>query len=548
MASHFKWYPASPSDVVPWNARYSFPTQANKTTIVTPRIPPKNGGEFRPGNVIRVEFPAQGYVNPANTFLEFDLTMLLTDIPASGGLKLDETWLRMQNNISSIFSRVRLMYGSTPLEDIIDYNQIVRNLTEWTATSGQTHDQTSISEGIGGVMITDGYASVDDVKTVWRNVRQASIQGLEVYGQGAGFVPNDRMLTASSLYKFGSSRRYQIQFALGLFTQEKLIPTKYMASQLAIELTLATPAECMYNGGMYSSDASLLRRKCFKDSGIDCSYAVSNVSLIPEILEFDASYDASILKGLSTGGIPIKFSSWHTFQYSASGSQLNLQIQERSRSVKSIFACLKRSPASLVHDSGATLFMPVPDQTLQNFQYRIGGRYYPAAPVQTSLGYGSSVPNGGAEAFCELQKALNIVSDYRLSAGVNSARWGVPVIGSYIDGIELNRNLTYDGEAELDYDLGLTRYTSNGTLMTTAITKQDILSRGGLGSQCFAMAVCLEASNGMEVSGLNAEEQSDISLLANYSAALPAGYFVEVFTYYDAMLVIKENNTIELVL
>ena len=28
---------------------------------MTPRIPPKNGGLFSPGQVIRVEFPAQGF-------------------------------------------------------------------------------------------------------------------------------------------------------------------------------------------------------------------------------------------------------------------------------------------------------------------------------------------------------------------------------------------------------------------------------------------------------------------------------------------------------
>ena len=27
---------------------------------MTPRIPPKNGSEFSPGSVIRLEFPAQG--------------------------------------------------------------------------------------------------------------------------------------------------------------------------------------------------------------------------------------------------------------------------------------------------------------------------------------------------------------------------------------------------------------------------------------------------------------------------------------------------------
>ena len=60
MASHFKWYPAESEIIVPFNARYSFPSQANKAIKMTPRIPPKNAAEFAPGTVIRLEFPAQG--------------------------------------------------------------------------------------------------------------------------------------------------------------------------------------------------------------------------------------------------------------------------------------------------------------------------------------------------------------------------------------------------------------------------------------------------------------------------------------------------------
>jgi hypothetical protein len=45
-------YPASEEVVVPWNARYSFPSQANKAVKITPRIPPKNGAAFAPGQGI----------------------------------------------------------------------------------------------------------------------------------------------------------------------------------------------------------------------------------------------------------------------------------------------------------------------------------------------------------------------------------------------------------------------------------------------------------------------------------------------------------------
>lgn len=82
---------------------------------MTPRIPPKNGSVFQPGQVIRVEFPAQGYVNPLNTSFEFDVTLSTYSVTAN-------EIVRFQNNIQSLFSRVRLLYGSTPLEDMINYN------------------------------------------------------------------------------------------------------------------------------------------------------------------------------------------------------------------------------------------------------------------------------------------------------------------------------------------------------------------------------------------------------------------------------------------
>lgn len=96
MSAHYKWYPSEAEVIVPWNARYSFPSQANKAVKMTPRIPPKNGGTFSPGQVIRLEFPAQGYVNPNNTTLSFDVTLVYGNI-----LDTDvNSQVRFQNNVS----------------------------------------------------------------------------------------------------------------------------------------------------------------------------------------------------------------------------------------------------------------------------------------------------------------------------------------------------------------------------------------------------------------------------------------------------------------
>lgn len=533
MASHFKWYPGSDEVVVPWNARYSFPSQANKTVKLTPRIPPKNGSSFQPGNVIRLEFPAQGYVNPANTTLSFDVQL----VPPTGSSNAEQ--VRFQNNIQSIFSRVRLLYGSTPIEDIVNYNVIVRALTEWSSSNPAVPDQSTTHEGIGGVTFgslpnTTGVLGAANTLNPQGliNVRQAHIQGSDtvagadtkvalVGGAGVGRVPNN--IQPAGLTTTGPTRRYQISFALGLFTQEKLIPTKFMASQLAIEITLETPAACII---MKSDPAGTYTAQP--------TYNVTNVNLIPEILEFDASYDAMFLMGLQQGGVPIKFSSWHTYQFSTGGSsRLNLQIQERSRSVKALFAVQRRAPATMDTDSGALHFVTggttssppsggsIPTAiSLQDFQYRIGGRYFPASPVQCSTP-GGNIPNGGAEAMVELQKALNQLGDYRLSSSVNSKTWAIgqcytgTLTGASdaVRGCYDHRYLEHDftsshvmTAAGVTYLSNVTSYNASGAA-TTIAPKGGNAFAGNTGSANFAMAVDLETSNGVEISGLNAEEQ-----------------------------------------
>lgn len=566
MASHFKWYPESTEAVVPFNARFSFPSQANKAIKMTPRIPPKNGAEFSPGSVIRLEFPAQGYVNPGKTTLEFDVIINYT--PGAD----DRCAIRFQNNIQSIFNRVRFLYGATPLEDIPNYNVIVRSLTEWCGTSQQgVFDQTSINEGIGGVTqgvsgrkkfaYTDGTtATYLQPSTV--NVRQNYIHGYnmsvgqddldpDVGQDGCGVVPNATVSATVSGHDTHTGnnpqRRYQVQLALGIMNQEKLIPTKFMASQLAIEITLANPAECMYVRGTPLGGAP--------------TYTVKNVNIIPEILEFDASYDESFLRGLQTGGVPLKFSTWNHYQFSNSqASSVNLQIQERSRSVKALFALQRRGQANFEYDSGATFFNTHSDQTtnfgtlkgvgssFQSYQYRIGGRYFPAQPVQCTTEVGGQINNGGAEAWLEMAKALNILGDYRLSSSCNTARWAVNPGGDLAHGtITAETAIPLTFLSEYDYDYSLVQFTSQGAPLVTVINGSNNGTSGTLGSSMFGMAIDLETSNGLEISGLNAEEQSDISLIARFSHAQAANFNYDVFTYIDSMIVLRENNVLELI-
>lgn len=482
-------------------------------------------------------------MNPLNTTLEFDVTLY-------GYTTATAQAVRFQNNIQSIFNRVRLLYGATPLEDMINYNVIVRALTEWTATDQHmTMDQTSVAEGIGGIVpATDsaGYAG-------YVNTRQKYIQGISTTtgvtpanfsgGASLGVVPQSSDVPAGITGSGGTAvtRRYQINFALGLFTQDKLIPTKFMASQLAIELTLEQANACIY-----------VPPSCTNTVTGNPTYGVANVNLIPEILEFDASYDSMFLAGLRDGGVPLKFSSWHTFIFSSgSAANINLLVQERSRSVKALFAVQRRAQPTFFTDSHALLFDTASNgaSTLQNFQFRIGGRYFPAAPVQVSSSVGSAISNGGAEAYVELSKALNIVGDYRLSTGCNASKWGTQATSAGL-------------LQEFDHTYALAGFSSAGVTSLTGIESSANAFGGPFASSCFAMSTDLETSNGVEISGLNAEEQSDIALIANWKASQVTGASqsinsntvtggvpssLEVYSYYDAMIVLRENNVLELI-
>jgi hypothetical protein len=97
---------------------------------------------------------------------------------------------------------------------------ICRGLTEWTGTNQGVVDQSSVSDGIGGVVFgVDSNGLVGPV-----NVRDKYVHGINnavhaapanfTAGTGSGSVPSSTG---------GVKRRYQVHLATGLFNQEKLV-------------------------------------------------------------------------------------------------------------------------------------------------------------------------------------------------------------------------------------------------------------------------------------------------------------------------------------
>jgi hypothetical protein len=341
-------------------------------------------------------------------------------------------------------------------------------------------------------------------------------------------------------------RRYQIRLPFGLFNQGKLIATKFMASQLAIELTLGPFVESMM----------IHRQTCIQPlvtdpltipvpmtgSGV---YTLSNVQLLSEILEFDATYDAMFLDGLQSGGIPYQFAEWkhYSFQQSTIAN-----IQERSRSLKCIFAMFRLAAKSYENDSGVTVANVGGARWFQSYQYRIGNRYFPASPVIVGSQDLSNRDEGGCEAYVELEKCLNIVGDTKLSTNVNSANWHQRYFNT--TGITLPSGTTTamlprnaqesDGLFYTDFNRnnnggGSPKHVPNGACATIM---------GGH----FVMAMNVETTNGRELSGLNVEEQSDIQLVIQTAGGAFAfePLTLEVYTYSDVIMILRENNVAEI--
>lgn len=177
--------------------------------------------------------------------------------------------------------------------------------------------------------------------------------------------------------------------------------------------------------------------------------------------------------------------------------------------------------------------------------------------MQCSTEVGSAVSNGGAEAYIELQKALNIVGDYRLSTSCNSVRWGLPpfqnaAASAPLDTIGDAASVLISNLSEYDFGASIVSIGLNGNPVVAAEERADAaagaaFSASSVGSACFAMATSLETTNGVEISGLNAEEQSDIALLAQWNVPQAQNFSLEVYTYYDAMIILRENNVLELI-
>lgn len=424
----------------------------------------------------------------------------------------------------NLINRLRIMYGSLAIEDIQNYSTLARAILTAGADAAYGGQQGSLLDGMASAhanysttnwrsQAPFGSGGVDDaVSELSQSISKLHDSTALINKCLANNMhPSLENVPADPYQDLGYSTAINPpNFTLNLFSgflcTQKLIPLKWMAAQLAVEIEWNPAERCLL-------------------SAATPDYSIRNVNYVTELYQFDSTYDSAFYMGLSTMGVPLKFSSWHYHQFNWTGSTLVAQIQERARSVKSILAVTRDATRSYYYDNDrfyhavGEKMAQANDQGLDKyqqkrfpttkatmgrapiteFQFRVGGRYFPAQPV--------SCTNGAAEALCELMKVMNYLGDYTRSISIDMFNWSSLYMG---------------------------------------------------GGDKFIIAGCFENTDAFPgtISGLNAEEQSDIQLtIRTGDSALTApgqqpdtSKQLSVFVNYDSIVVVRDNNLIDLVL
>lgn len=390
--------------------------------------------------------------------------------------------------VQELFSQEEVIYGGTQLEDIRHRQLLVRGLQSVATNEGFCQSVGAITEGRHATYI--------------KNFQQ---------GQGTGVMSQMMPAKLINIVNMGKGKyRYSVSMVSGLFNCNKLIPLKWLAAQWMLRLHLATPRD------------ALITSRALRDS--ELSFKLSNVHYIAELIQFPETYDTAFYVGLNNGGVPIKFTTWRHHHHNITGQMNHMQISERARSIKSALAWVTDQTRGQSVDRWRSYYdlALVPSfptysgahiagsrdvdgvkytrsgnvaSTVTQYQYRIGGSYYPAQPVDCT--------NGAVEAYNELVKTLDGMNDFTYQHGIRPEEWS-------------------------------TRFES---LKFASGDK-------------FCMALQFENSDVLPdtITGISGEEQSDLALQVQLSNPPPSGKTLSVFLCVDSMIIVEAGNTVKLIM
>lgn len=433
--------------------------------VVTSRkeiiISPKYGGEFRAGSIVRLEIPAQDYVDPDFIRLSFRSYIYagagnnwVSDV---GHVPLASTsgipWLGDERLVSSnancnktvkfkpgvqcIFNRVKVLAGSTTIEDIQDYGDLQRffyeSLTskEWRENEGLEKEGFYDPEDVRqSVRASNHHSQMDDIIVYSANTYVAkpftyTVRPFLGLLRGLGKIIPVKYIgnitfefyleeNAQALWSTSSARvstqHYAVPAVAPVVVRTASAPATAMSPvswgrPVATELTTTTNMFSTGVTGSQSAADALLG--CITTDFPNAYYVIDKVELIVPFLTVEPAYDSKIMSVIESTGLDLNFSTFHTHikQISSVGRQ-NLNFTERSMSVKGGYVIMKSSD-DIRDIRGDNTFIA---SNLQQYQWKIGNEYYPPQVVECT--------DGAARAYDQLKIALGTFLEYRDASNI----------------------------------------------------------------------------------------------------------------------------------
>lgn len=188
---------------------------------------------YNTDEVIQFKFLQEGILEPKSVYLSFTVsvnapTAGIQSIPGSGvnptGLNFTFT-----QDISNVFSRVRLLFGRTGIvEDIQEYGLLQSMFELVQDGTDELTDSTSL---LSGKTLRAGQSGSTISNTAMDRINYHNIgNNATVVGFNTGQIP----------------RRYKIRVNLGLLNQQKAIPLFLMNDELMLEFTVNKLYNCAY--------------------------------------------------------------------------------------------------------------------------------------------------------------------------------------------------------------------------------------------------------------------------------------------------------------
>ena len=326
------------------------------------RFPPKYSDRFVANDVMRIEIPSTGWLDPET--LTFSGTVTLRNLKRSIGMKGCGAALK-NHGVQSLFDRVKIIFGSTVVEDIQEANELINLVFECTSDENYRKNYHFTAEGVYGL---------DDTRLFEKNIYDLSLTrpGLESLDDDYPAIGVDPVPDDPDDFYDGLPRDYNWTLNLsGLLSASKYLPLRYMGSMI-IELYMAPNPEAIYSQKIGENPTSRL----YHDRVF---YELTNVNAEADMCTFDESFEKAAMDTIEKEGLKIHFQSWnHHSRNITSANVSDLQISERSGSVRGLIFCMK--------NSGDDQIVFIENQyhahRLEEYQFRIGQEMFPSQPIK----------------------------------------------------------------------------------------------------------------------------------------------------------------------